>query len=146
MTGVPSDYAACTGDTNVAPTTGVFELVNSNHMKALTKIADITDGTSNTIMIGEKHVQLGKLNDPIQDGMIFSGSEQQTYQRRAGPSWPLAISPTVAANNQFGSWHTAVCLFVFADGSVHGLPFSTPGTTLGLLANRSDGQVIPSYD
>jgi prepilin-type N-terminal cleavage/methylation domain-containing protein len=146
VTGLPSDYAACTGDTNVAPTTGVFELVSSNHMKALTRITDITDGTSNTIMIGEKHVQLGKLNDPIQDGMIYSGSEQQTYQRRAGASWPLAISPSVSANNQFGSWHTAVCQFVFADGSVHGLPNSIPGTTLGLLANRSDGQPIPSYD
>jgi prepilin-type N-terminal cleavage/methylation domain-containing protein len=146
VTGVPSDYAACTGDTNVAPTTGVFQLVNSNHMNALSRIADITDGTSNTLMIGEKHIQLGKLNDPIQDGMIYSGSEQQTYQRRAGASWPLAISPTVAANNQFGSWHTGVCLFVFADGSVHGLPRSIPGTTLGLLANRSDGQPIPSYD
>jgi prepilin-type N-terminal cleavage/methylation domain-containing protein len=146
VTGVPSDYAACTGDTNVAPTTGAFELVNSNHMAAVIGFADVTDGTSNTLMIGEKHVQLGKLNDPIQDGMIFSGSEQQTYQRRAGASWPLALDPTVAANNQFGSWHTGVCQFVFVDGSVHGLPNSIPGTTLGLLANRSDGKVIPSYD
>jgi hypothetical protein len=146
VTGVPSDYAACTGDTSVVPTTGVFEMVNSNHMQALTKIADITDGTSNTIMIGEKHIQIGFLNDPIQDGLILSGSEQQTYQRRAGASWPLAIDPHQAPNNQFGSWHTAVCQFVFADGSVHGLKNGIPGTVLGLLANRSDGLVIPSYD
>jgi prepilin-type N-terminal cleavage/methylation domain-containing protein len=146
VTGVPSDYAACTGDTSVVPTTGVFELVNANHMNAVTRIGDVTDGTSNTLMIGEKHIQLGKLNDPIQDGMIYSGSEQQTYQRRAGASWPLAISPTVAANSQFGSWHTGVCQFVFVDGSVHALPNSIPGTTVALLANRSDGQVIPSYD
>jgi prepilin-type N-terminal cleavage/methylation domain-containing protein/prepilin-type processing-associated H-X9-DG protein len=143
VTGVPSDYAACTGDTNVVPTTGVFQLVNSNHMLALTGFADITDGTSNTLMIGEKHVQLGKLNDPIQDGLILSGSEQQTYHRRAGPSWPLAINPTVAANTQFGSWHPGVCQFVFADGSVRAVKNSTPGTVLGLLANRGDGQPIP---
>jgi hypothetical protein len=146
VTGVPSDYAACVGDTGTAPTTGVFQLVNSNHTGALTRITDITDGTSNTLMIGEKHVQTGFLNDPIQDGLILSGSEQQTYQRRAGASWPLAISPFVSPNNQFGSWHTAVCQFVFADGSVHPLRNSLPGTTLALLANRSDGQVIPSYD
>jgi len=78
--------------------------------------------------------------------MIFSGSEQQTYQRRAGPSQPLAISPTVAANNQFGSYHPGICQFVFADGSVRGVKNSTPGTTLGLLANRSDRQVIPNLD
>jgi prepilin-type N-terminal cleavage/methylation domain-containing protein len=145
VTGIPSDYAACTGDTSTVPTTGVFQLVNSNHMLAGTRFSDITDGTSGTLMIGEKHIQQGMLNDPIQDGLIYSGSEQQTYHRRGGASWPLAISPTVAANTQFGSWHTGVCQFVFADGSVHALPNSIPGSTLGLLANRSDGQVIPSY-
>jgi prepilin-type N-terminal cleavage/methylation domain-containing protein len=146
VTGVPSDYAACTGDTTTVPTTGVFQMVNSNHMKALTRFASIKDGTSVTIMIGEKHIQLGFLNDPIQDGLIYSGSEQQTYQRRGGASWPLALDPTAAPNSQFGSWHTGVCQFVFADGSVHLLRNSIPGTTLGLLANRNDGQVIPNYD
>src|SRR5262249_9728375 len=43
VTGVPSDYAACTGDTNTVPTTGVFQLVNSNHMTALTRFGNITD-------------------------------------------------------------------------------------------------------
>jgi prepilin-type N-terminal cleavage/methylation domain-containing protein/prepilin-type processing-associated H-X9-DG protein len=143
--GEASDYAACVGDSGTAPTDGVFQLVNSNHTKALTRITDITNGTSNTLMIGEKHVQVGSLNDPLTDGLIYSGSEQQTYQRRAGPSYPLAISPTVTANNQFGSWHTGVCQFVFCDGSVHALPNSTPGSTLGLLANRFNGLPIPSY-
>src|SRR5262245_37282154 len=143
VTGVPSDYAACSGDTNTAPTTGVFQLVNSNHMTALTGFTDVSDGTSNTLMIGEKHIQLGKLNDPIQDGMIYSGSEQQTYHRRAGASWPLAINPTVAANTQFGSWHPGVCQFVFVDGSVRAVKNSIAGSTLGLLANRADGQPIP---
>jgi prepilin-type N-terminal cleavage/methylation domain-containing protein len=146
VTGMPSDYAACIGDTGTAPTTGVFKLVNANHRGALTRFADITDGTTNTLMIGEKHVQLGHLNDPITDGMIYSGSEQQTYCRRGGASWPLAVSPAAAPNYQFGSWHTGLCPFVFADGSVRGLLNSIPGSTLGLLANRGDGQPIPSYD
>ena len=143
VTGMPSDYAACTGDTSAVPTTGAFQLVNSNHLDSVVKFADVIDGTSNTLMIGEKHIQLGKLNDPIQDGMIFSGSEQQTYHRRAGASWPLAINPTVAINTQFGSWHPGVCQFVFVDGSVRAVKNSIAGSTLGLLANRADGQPIP---
>jgi hypothetical protein len=35
---------------------------------------------------------------------------------------------------------------VFADGSVHGVSTSTAGTTLGFLANRSDGQVIQGLE
>lgn len=146
VTGIPSDYAACSGDSNAVPSTGVFQLVNSNHLLSGLEFKNITDGTSNTLMIGEKHIQLGMLNNPIQDGVIYSGSEQQTYYRRAGASNPLAINNNVAANFQFGSWHSGVCQFVFADGSVRGLRNSTPGTTLGLLANRSDGLPIPNYD
>jgi prepilin-type N-terminal cleavage/methylation domain-containing protein len=141
--GQPSDYAACVGDSGTVPTNGVFSLVNSNHMLSRTKFGDMTDGTSNTLMIGEKHVQQGLLHDPVTDGLIYSGSETQTYVRRAGPSNLLAISPQVVANHQFGSWHTGVCQFVFGDGSVRPVRNSTPGVTLGYLSNKSDGQVIP---
>jgi prepilin-type N-terminal cleavage/methylation domain-containing protein len=146
VTGIPSDYAACSGDTNAIPSTGIFQLVNSGHLDSGLAFKDIVDGTSNTLMIGEKHIQLGMLNDPITDGMIYSGGEQQTFYRRAGASFPLAINNTVAANFQFGSWHAGVCQFVFGDGAVRGLRNSTPGTTLALLANRNDGLPIPNYD
>jgi prepilin-type N-terminal cleavage/methylation domain-containing protein len=140
------DYAACTGDTGTVPTTGVFQLVNSNHMLSRLGISDVTDGTSNTVMIGEKHIQQGMLNNHIQDGLIYSASENNTYHRRGGATWPLAISPQTALNSQFGSWHIGVCQFVFADGSVRGVKTSIAGTTMGLLTNRGDGQVITNLD
>jgi prepilin-type processing-associated H-X9-DG protein len=146
VTGVPSDYAACSGDTSTVPTSGVFQLVNSNHMTTPVRMHDILDGTNTTMLIGEKHIRFTSLNDYIQDGMIFSASEQQTYHRRAGPSNPLAINPAVAVATQFGSWHSGVCQFVFADGSVRALRNSVPGTTLGLFANRKDGQAISVPD
>lgn len=146
VTGFAGDYAACTGDTSTVPTTGVFRLVNSNHMNTYPRFRDIIDGTSNTIMIGEKHIQLTGLNDPITDGMILSASEAQTYHRRAGASWSLAANETAVVNFQFGSWHPGLGQFVFADGTVRGLRTSLPGSTLGLLANISDGQPIPDLD
>lgn len=144
--GLPGDYAACSGDTGTAPTTGVFRLVNANHMTATNTTAHITDGTSNTIMLGEKHIQRTGLNDPVADGMILSASQNQTYHRRGSAANPLALDDMAVVNSQFGSWHTDIVQFAFADGSVRGLRTSLPGTILGFVANISDSQVIPNLD
>jgi prepilin-type N-terminal cleavage/methylation domain-containing protein len=146
VTGLPSDYAACIGDTGTVPTPGVFKMVNSNHMTTANKITDLTDGTSNTVMIGEKHIPLNSINTPIADGMILSGSETQTYTRRLGVNNPLAQSNTAVLANQFGSWHAGITMFVLGDGSVRGFRNSINGTQLGYLANIADGMVITNID
>jgi len=147
--GLPSDYAACSGDTSTVPTTGAFPLVNANHLLAGVRLAEITDGTSNTILLGEKHIQakmtngLPGINDFSQDGPIYSAGENNTYHRRANSSMPLANSPMAAINSQFGSWHPSACQFVFADDSIRSLTTAVPGTVLGLYANKDDGLPIP---
>jgi prepilin-type processing-associated H-X9-DG protein len=143
---MPSDYAACVGNSGTAPTNGVMQLVNSNHMLSGTKIMDMVDGASNTLILGEKHIQIDRIGDYQQDGIIYSAGETLTYSRRAGNSNILAISPETAINNQFGSWHPGVCQFVFGDGSVRALPNSIPGAVLALLAQRDDGQPIPNFE
>ena len=167
-TGTASDYAACSGHDGTIPTSGIFQLVNQFHMGPpfeappnekrgqVVRINDVLDGTNATMLLGEKHIQLvissgvsaGQpgLNNFAIDGMIFSASENNTYHRRAGPSFPLANSVQIPINNQFGSWHPGVCQFVFADGSVRALRNSTAGTTLGRLANRKDGEAVGSID
>jgi prepilin-type N-terminal cleavage/methylation domain-containing protein len=148
VTGQPSDYAASSGDTNVVPTTGVFKFDNGTFTQLKEKgvrIAEITDGTSNTVMIGEKHIPLGSLYDPNMDAIAYSAGIQNSYHRRGGASWPLAQTNTTPINSQFGSWHTGVVQFAVGDGGVRGLKVSTPGTTLGYLTNISDGNVIPDY-
>jgi prepilin-type N-terminal cleavage/methylation domain-containing protein len=140
LRGAPGDYAASIGTTG-AVSNGAFTLVNSGHMTTAVKMGDISDGLSNTILLGEKHIPLGQLNSVPADAIIFSGGEEQTYARRAGASNPLAQSNTVALNRQFGSWHTGLCQFVLGDGSVQGFSVSMPGTMLGYFAQRNDGNV-----
>jgi hypothetical protein len=111
------------------------------------RIGEITDGTSNTLLIGEKHVLLGGLGMTSDNDLdIYTSKPWDISGRKAGAAFPLALSPNDPYNAQFGSWHTGVVLFAFADGSVKGLQTSTPGSVLALLAARNDGQPIPNYD
>jgi prepilin-type N-terminal cleavage/methylation domain-containing protein len=149
VTGQPNDYAASTGDTNVVPTTGVFTFDNGTFAQLKDKgikITAITDGTSNTVMIGEKHIPLPNLYDPNMDAVAYSAGIQNSYHRKGGASWPLAQSNTTPINGQFGSWHAGSVQFVLADGSVRGFRPSLPGTTLGNLTNIKDGNVITDLD
>jgi prepilin-type N-terminal cleavage/methylation domain-containing protein len=112
-----------------------------------TDFASITDGLSNTIFIGEKHVPLGKFGtrDGGGDSSIYNDDHPGTNQRIAGPHNLLARTPTEAYNIQFGSYHTGVCQFVLGDGSVRPIAVSVSGTTLSRLSVRNDGQVVPDF-
>jgi len=111
------------------------------------RITDITDGSSNTMLLGEKHVRpdnFGKF--AADDFCIYVSQNWGTSGRKAGANFPLALSPLDTEAGQFGSYHSGTVQFAFCDGSVKGLKTSTPGTVLGLLAARDDGQPIPDYE
>ncbi len=130
---------------------------------SVTSMNSISDGTSNTFLIGEKHVLAAKTGkrwfndapdptapgtygsgDKVADNSIYNGDDPNTVGRAAGPGYPLAESPTDQSSNyqyRFGSWHTGgICHFVFADGSVQALSPTVSTTTLGYLSSRRDGQ------
>ncbi len=141
-----------TANSTAPPVVGVW--------KSLTNFASTTDGLSNTIMIGEKHVEMKYIGDETTggDGPIL-GSFAYSIIRVAGsanmgtgtnPVWPIAKGPHDAVNNQrhmvFGSWHAAgTCNFVWGDGSVRPLNPTVDLITLSRLSCRDDGQV-PSSD
>ena len=112
----------------------------------------ITDGTSSTLMFGEKHIRPNSLRGKNEDRSIFGG--QTNSQRRmaglapngdARPLMPSNAQTTALANTAFGGPHSGVTQFVFVDGSVRSLPLSTDLTTLTRLITRNDGEVIPNY-
>jgi prepilin-type N-terminal cleavage/methylation domain-containing protein len=146
--GSASDYAVCTGDGTNDGTfqTGMIPIVTSgSHMRGL-PFAAVSDGLTNTLLIGEKHVSKADLGNNAthhqRDGVVWSGGEQGAFARRAGPSNPLALSIDTVYSNQFGSYHPGVVQFVMGDGSVRGLRTSIPGTVLRLYGCRADGEVI----
>jgi prepilin-type N-terminal cleavage/methylation domain-containing protein/prepilin-type processing-associated H-X9-DG protein len=149
VTGSCGDYAACRGDgsqINGNDSGAIMQTQPSSTTapRVGIRFPEITDGVSNTVAIGEKHVQVGTFND-LNDGAIFNGGLPAGVFRLGSASTPIALAPTDPYNAQFGSYHTGVCQFVFCDGSVRALSVSLAGSTLGFLTNRADGQVLPPF-
>jgi prepilin-type N-terminal cleavage/methylation domain-containing protein/prepilin-type processing-associated H-X9-DG protein len=120
-----------------------------------TNFASITDGLSNTLLVGEKHVRLNHLGQAGDgDRAYYSGYGYTTAQRSAGyyingsgghVDNPLARFPEDGSSRhseRFGSWHPGICNFVFCDGSVHGLKVNIDIETLRRLAIRNDGLTV----
>jgi hypothetical protein len=106
----------------------------------------LTDGLSNTLLAGEKHVPLNQFGKGWYDNAYYNGDYPLSTLRAAGPGLPLAQGPNDTITGWvFGSWHQGICPFVFCDGSVRTLRNSTNPSVLGLLACRNDGQPIPDY-
>jgi prepilin-type N-terminal cleavage/methylation domain-containing protein/prepilin-type processing-associated H-X9-DG protein len=168
--GFLGDYAACGGDrlsydglldeapgANGAMVTALCTQTGGvlKTWRDRLRLRDITDGTSQTFLIGEKHVPVGRFGDHSGDSAMFDGDCHRTASRVAGPGpsydFNLAQGPTDIAGGQerweriFGSAHPGTCNFVFADGSVQTLSIDVSPRTLRLLAVRNDGEIVPPY-
>jgi prepilin-type N-terminal cleavage/methylation domain-containing protein/prepilin-type processing-associated H-X9-DG protein len=130
------------------------------------KIADVTDGTSNTLFFGERYhwdptFDALNPNAPTYAGTIntYGGwawsnpyaMEDQT-ESSFSPINYLTPPGTTQAQwsytmqdqrvNAWGSGHAGGANFAFADGSVHFLANSIPLQTLQALSTRSGGEVL----
>jgi len=114
--------------------------------RGYTSIAKIRDGTSNTLLLGEKHVVRGREGREVTgDHSAYNGVGYNSAQRVAGPSYPLTRDPTDTSSrysDRFGGPHTSIVMFSLCDGSVRGIRTSIDTTNLRRLAHREDGQVI----
>lgn len=91
--------------------------------------ADLSGGTSNTLFIGEKHVDTRRAGH-YPDNAIFNGDNVETVGRFAGTSHPLGPGPF-----RFNSAHSSV-LFALGDGSVRPFARTTDPTALASLSVR----------
>jgi prepilin-type N-terminal cleavage/methylation domain-containing protein/prepilin-type processing-associated H-X9-DG protein len=108
-------------------------------------LAAITDGTSNTLLVGEKAMAPQDYNSGtwFWDEPFFTGGSDSTV--RSGTRI-LRDSSALENGLQFrwnwGSPHTAGAQFVFADGSVHQVLYATPQPVVAALLTPSGGEVV----
>ena len=117
---------------------GVFERAKSQPYSRLTR------GLSQTALLGEKQVALGKEGVGALDSSIYNGNYPQSCTRTMGRQHPLTTDPR-DPGWKYGSRHISVVQFCFADGHVQGLRDSTNPRVLELLAVPNHDEVIPDY-
>ena len=126
------------------------------------RLADITDGSSNTLLFGERYH-----NDPEYerqrplvwpDGPPMAGWGRWGFVANQGASGNVSLSAPVPINYRvppggdfstledrscaFGSGHPGGANFAFADGSVHFLSDGLPLLTLQALSTCAGGEVV----
>jgi prepilin-type N-terminal cleavage/methylation domain-containing protein len=151
--GAVADYACSIGTTgdywcNTTPADGMFQVYQDmcgggKKPRPGLRFADATDGLSNTLFAGEKHVHKDHFGDfNYGDGGAYNG-DHGSSMRSAGST--LARSPT-DSGSRFGSNHTGVCNFLLGDGSVKAVRNTIQATTLKNLAIRNDGTPITDQE
>ena len=142
MNGQPTVTALCDYAASNYEETGVMRYMWP------TRMADITDGTSNTLLVGDKRLNLSRLGQPQDDddNGYASGFDNDVVRYTNRAPLPDYSAPTGDGDWRFGSSHTGQFNTVFADGSVHSIPYSIDPTVFGYLGNESDGQTINGND
>ncbi len=110
-------------------------------------MSDVSDGTSNTILIGEPHVPLDSdLTTPF-DGPAYYGRHLTNFSRIGGPGVPMAHNRNDprAGVYSFGSSHAGIVQFAITDGSVRSVSTSLSTRVLGHLTNRKDGEAVSEF-
>jgi prepilin-type N-terminal cleavage/methylation domain-containing protein/prepilin-type processing-associated H-X9-DG protein len=134
-----------------------------NRTGALFNLASISDGTSNTIAVGEaviaEHYQLPDALPPASPRWgwcHFNGGQAHcttiipmnylpTPLPNVGCENPAQMRGSSAISTGFKSRHPGGVNFVFGDGSVHFLQQNIDHRTYQLLGCRNDGQALGQY-
>lgn len=110
------------------------------------KFRDITDGQSNTYLIGEKYISSAAYDtggDGGNDQGMFCGDDADI--RRWTSELPLWDQRDVPSRAAFGSAHSTICNFVLADGSTRSISYEIDAETHRHLGNRKDGKVLGEF-
>jgi prepilin-type N-terminal cleavage/methylation domain-containing protein len=117
---------------------------------SMVRVADISDGTSNTYLIGEKYIMpeyyaTGTDNEDNECALIGQDGDITRWSGTSISSAfppPLPDTPGYYQTLIFGGPHASGFLMAFCDGSVQVMNYSIDFSIHRYLANRKDGKTI----
>jgi prepilin-type N-terminal cleavage/methylation domain-containing protein/prepilin-type processing-associated H-X9-DG protein len=151
-----TDYAACAGaqnknEINAGPPSleagdTTFNWANtSDHsgvsfLRSTVRLRDITDGTANTYMVGEKYLnaelyETGR--DPSDNEFMLVGYDNDIFKNTFEP--PQADRRGYTHTRIFGSAHPTAFNMAFCDGSVHQISFEINAEVHRRMGTRAEG-------
>ncbi|MDR1963256.1 MAG: DUF1559 domain-containing protein [Planctomycetaceae bacterium] len=181
------DYAAviCINHTNTQWWTLIYDpITQANNINGPFRVANIVsgydiksweprdsmawwqDGSSNQVIVGEKHIPLGKSGGEgpanlsgDSSYLCFGGGWSSMGGLRPIVCRDLSIAPlrrpqefaditssiiNLDSNRalSFGSWHAGICNFLLGDGSVRAISITTSTDILGAIAIVNDGKAV----
>ncbi len=119
-----------------------------SYERSRVKMAHITDGASNTYLIGEKYLNPDAYfngQDGADNGCAYNGYENDRHRcTYRDPTTGVGLTPMqdtqgFADEFRFGSAHAGSAQFVFCDGSLHTISYNIDAETHRRLGNRADG-------
>lgn len=144
-----TDYAAANQEgTGIVVRTWTGPCTSGTRNKRLLNFADVTDGTSNTLLAGEKRINRQRLgSSQVGDNYGYtagwdstSDTTQETIRRTTLE--PLPDTVTGDGEFRFGASHSGGFNGLLVDGSVRFLPYTIDREIFRRLGDRSDGQVV----
>lgn len=132
-----------------------------SYQRSMVGVQQITDGTSNTYLIGERYIPVGEYdtgNSAGDNETWCTGFNNDIYRTSArvidevtgelGEMRPArdTDNPADGREQRFGSAHPGVWLMSFCDGSVHAMSYDIDWQVHRDLGNRRDGNVVDDGD
>ena len=129
---------------------GVMRGFSDYRTRGVATVASVTDGMSNTILLGEALPAQDANNEMYGFTGVASGTTIpiNLYTGTPTPGAPSGLATSARAFSYaargFKSMHPGGANFVFADGSVHFLKASISPFTYNALGSRAGGEIISS--
>ncbi len=153
----PRDYLPLTGRRAELWPPTIEAFTGVTYCGTAVSLKQITDGLSNTIVLGERWVpeefyETGTWG--ADDWSMYTGFQDDTVKSaffdglapthlpRPDSTQLNAVRPASAQREIFGSAHSAGCFFSFCDGSTRLLSYDIDPETFRRLANRQDGMPV----
>lgn len=114
--------------------------------KSTVKLKDVTDGLSNTFMVGEKYLAPDNYQngaDAADNENLYVGFDNDNSRSAGASYFPPRQDTKLLPNIQFyGSAHPGGFNVVMCDGSVRVIQYSIDQNSFKWLGNRMDGETI----